>query len=137
MSSVAKEADLRKPVVEFLKSLGCSKLETEVPLSDRGVDVLGLKTGRGSQSYAVELKLHDWQKALKQAAVYQLCADYCYVAMPCHKAARIDPKDFAEAGVGILGVDPNTKDVRVVLTARKSQVKRSAYSKSVRRSVEQ
>jgi hypothetical protein len=137
MNSGIREADLRKPVVEFLRSLGCNRLEIEVPLLDRGVDVFGVKTGRGTQSYAVELKLRDWQKALKQAAVYQLCADYCYVAMPCDKATRLDQKDFEEAGVGILAVNPNTKDVHIVLMARKSDVKRNAYSSSVRRSVEQ
>jgi hypothetical protein len=128
MSAREKEKHLKKPVFEFLKGLGCDKLKFEVLLVDRGVDVYGIKTGQSSRSFAVELKLRDWQKALRQAAIYQLCADYCYVAMPNKRAIRLDRAAFREAGVGLLAVDMASRVVTILCGARKSAVKRTVYS---------
>jgi hypothetical protein len=136
MSTVESEAQLARPVLEFLKALGCDKLQTEVALVDRDVDVFAIRSGRQGRSYAVELKLHDWRKALRQAAIYQLCADYCYVAMPNQTADRIERKGFRQAGVGLLSVDFGSNKVRVVCAARRSPIKRAVYFECLQKSLD-
>lgn len=135
MSVAPKEIQLKKPVVKFLKALGCEHLRIEVTFADRGVDVFAVTTGPNPDSYAVELKLRDWQKAIRQAAIYQLCADYCFVAMPYDKASRLDSKLFEEAGIGLLSVDLSSKDVTMLLPARKSSVKSTVHSGSLQKSL--
>ncbi len=127
------EVKLKRPVLHFLRGIGCDKLKTEITFVDRGIDVFGFKTGPEPLSYAVELKLHDWQKAIRQAAIYQLCADYCFVAMPYDKAETLDLRLFSAAGVGLLAVNLTSKDVKVLSAARKSLVKRTAYSNFVQK----
>lgn len=123
-----KESRLTKPVVSFLKQLGCEPPRTELPFVDRGIDIFALKSLPTVRSYAVELKIDDWQKALRQAAIYQLCADYCYVAMPKEKVHKLQLEGFREAGVGVLCVDLESMGVEVLSDARKSPVKRASYS---------
>jgi len=124
----AKESRLRKPVMSFLRGLGCENLCLEISFVDREIDVFGLRMAPSFRSYAVELKIENWQKALKQAAIYQLCADYCYVAMPDNKAKSLQLRDFRDAGVGVLGVDLKSKQVVVYSEAQPSSVKRTPYS---------
>lgn len=128
-----KESRLRKPIIGFLRQLGCENSKTELLFMDRGIDVFALQKAEPYQSYAVELKIADWQKALKQAAIYQLCADYCYVAMPADKAQRLKLQHFRSAGVGLLGVDLKSHEVEVFSAARKSSVKRPSYSTYVQK----
>src|SRR3990172_12781445 len=64
---------------------------------------------------AVELKIHDWKQALKQAVMYQLAADYAFVAMPFETAftAYRHRWRFEDDGVGLLAV--RGEEVRVLL----------------------
>lgn len=130
------ERELAAPVLQFLRALGCDRFETEMLLVDRDVDVFAIRRGRQARSYAIELKLHDWQKALRQAAIYQLCADYCYVAMPSRVAERIHRAPFRQAGVGLLSVDLDSKNVAIVCAARRSAIKRIVYFNYLKKSLE-
>ncbi|GAG43766.1 unnamed protein product, partial [marine sediment metagenome] len=38
---------------------------------------------------AVELKLHRWRRALEQSLLYQLCADFVFIALPAPTIARV------------------------------------------------
>ena len=133
MVLATSENKLKGPVLHFLKGMGCDKLKTEIILIDRGIDVFGLRTGRKPLSYAVELKLQNWQKAIRQAAIYQLCADYSFVAMPIDKASSLDLELFNASGVGLLAVNPDSQRVKVLSAAKRSVVKHSIYSTFVRR----
>ncbi|SRR6266487_228567 len=133
MNLRTKETKLKGPVMHFLRGLGCDQLKAEITLVDRGIDVYGVRTGTQPLSYAVELKLRNWQKAIRQAAIYQLCADYCYVAMPDVKAGVLDLGFFEAAGVGLLAVDLGSKQVKVLSAPRKSSVKCPIYSKIIRK----
>ena len=118
------ECDLCLPVRRFLNREGYDRVIRELPFFDRSIDVYGVawadgaKTVEGAKTIAVELKLRKWQKALHQAALYQLCSDYSYVAMPKKVAqALVACEDFKTAGIGILSVDTVSKAVEVVLPA--------------------
>jgi hypothetical protein len=110
-------------------------LRPELRFFDRGIDLYAL-AHQPEHSYAVELKVVDWQKALRQAAIYQLCADYCYVAMPIERISGVNLENFRHAGVGLLGVHLRTNCVTEVLAPQASPVKHHFYSGSIRRSFE-
>ena len=122
------EVELLSPVSGFLRSLGCTVLLPELTFFDRGIDVYGIKSSRPRTSFAVELKLTDWRKALRQAAIYQLCSDYSYVALPARTLFQIDPQPFKASGVGLLIVRPDDS-VGIVIDSMKSTEQRDFYSK--------
>jgi hypothetical protein len=99
----------------------------ELQFFDRSIDLYGVCWGRGAKTIAVELKLRKWQKALQQAALYQLCADYAYVAMPLEVAKTLEASAFREAGIGILAVDTNAKSVQILLPAAPSRQAKGHY----------
>jgi hypothetical protein len=107
-------------------------LRSELRFFDRGIDLYALAQ-QPEYSYAVELKVVDWQKALRQAAIYQLCADYCYVAMPTEYITKVNLEGFHCAGVGLLSVHLSTNTVTEVLAPKASAVKHSFYSRSIQR----
>ena len=117
-SKKVAECDLWLPVRRFLKGEGYSRVIRELAFFDRSIDMYGVAWGEEDRTVAVELKLKKWQKALHQAALYQLCSDYSYVAMPKKVAQTlVEHADFKTAGVGILAVDTASKAVEVVLPA--------------------
>jgi hypothetical protein len=128
------ECDLSLPVRKFLNREGYVRVIRELPFFDRSIDVYGVswadeaKTADAAKTIAVELKLSKWQKALHQAALYQLCSDYSYVAMP-RKVAQtlVEHEDFKTAGVGILAVDTISKAVEIVLPAALSTQAKGHY----------
>jgi len=121
------ECDLCRPVRRFLSRAGYSKIVEELQFFDRSIDVYGVASGEEARTVAVELKLRKWQKALQQAALYQLCCDYSYVAMPKDVARGLEPKAFSAAGIGILAVDTISKAVEVVLPALLSKQAKGHY----------
>jgi hypothetical protein len=125
------ERELLKPVSEFLRDRGCEFLMPELMFFDRGIDLYGICGGRIRTSYAVELKLTDWKKALRQAAIYQLCSDFCYVALPSRTINIVDPEPFKESGVGLLSVREDDS-VTIIFEAARSTEKRTYYSKKFR-----
>lgn len=117
-SKKVAERDLWLPVRRFLNREGYSRVIRELSFFDRSIDLYGVAWDNGDRTIAVELKLTKWQKALHQAALYQLCSDYSYVAMP-KKIAHVlaQHEDFKAAGIGILSVDTASKAVEIVLPA--------------------
>jgi len=107
----------------------------EVRFFDRGIDIYAVKQARPRITFAVELKLTKWQRAIQQAAIYQLCADYSFVALPKKSALSLDLHRFRTCGVGLLSVAPDGT-VGCVLDAAKSTEKRSHYAKAMTTSAE-
>ena len=122
------ENELLSPICNFLRSAGCEIILPELAFFDRGIDVYGIKNNRPRATYAVELKLTDWRKALRQAAIYQLCSDFSYVALPARTLRQIDPEPFKASGIGVMIVRPDDS-VGVIIEAAKSTEQRSYYSK--------
>jgi len=97
------ESDLREPVATWLNDAGFD-IRMEVPILGRRADLVG---SRGITVTAVEMKMHRWAEALRQAIAYQLAADHAWVAMPlaaAHHAYR-ERWAFEAEGVGLLVVD--------------------------------
>jgi hypothetical protein len=133
-SKKVAECDLSLPVRRFLNREGYDRVIRELPFFDRSIDVYGVawadeaKTADAAKTIAVELKLSKWQKALHQAALYQLCSDYSYVAMPKKIAQTlVEHEDFKAAGIGILSVDTTSKEVEIVLRAVPSTQAKGHY----------
>src|SRR5207253_7616060 len=78
------EADLAEPLCAWLRAAGFC-VRVEVPIVRRRADLFAW---RGEHVTAIEMKLHDWAEALRQAVAYQLAADSTWVAMPLAAASR-------------------------------------------------
>ena len=54
---------------------------------------------------AIEVKVRNWKRALRQAIIYQLCANRTYVAL-CHRfSGRVKIEFFLKYGVGLIEVN--------------------------------
>jgi len=97
------EEALRPPVASWLRGTGLDVHE-EIAILGRRADLVGVGPDR---VVAVELKLSDWRRALRQAVAYQVAVDEAWVAMPLPAAARAyrEAWRFRDEGVGLLAVD--------------------------------
>lgn len=71
----------------------------EVPLLGRCVDLVYLL---GNQLIAVEFKLFDWKRALKQSYDYKLGADFAYICILKRKITDNMQEEVRRAGVGLV-----------------------------------
>lgn len=94
------------------------EVHAEVPLNGRIADLVGL----GDGLTAVELKLTDWRRGLRQAICYQIACEESYLCFPFPKALRLLSKSYylQREGVGLLGCLLKEKEVRVLLAAAPS-----------------
>ena len=104
MSPFSRETLLAKPVLKYLRGEGFVHLGTELPFYEYRIDVYGYSGGR-DLSVAVELKLTKWRSAVRQALLYQLCADMALLAMPRRVTHRIDLDLLRSYGIGLIEVD--------------------------------
>jgi hypothetical protein len=112
--AVYREADLREPVTKWLRD-GGFQVRLEVPILSRRADLVAARAGLVT---AIEMKLHDWAQALRQAMAYQIAANCAWVAMPLAAACRAyrERWRFEAEGVGLLAVDDHGH-VRVPILA--------------------
>src|SRR6267143_1217545 len=97
------ESRLYLPVERHLKNEFL--VQGEVSIGSKIVDIFAVAKD-GQECLAVELKVADWKRALKQAATYQVFANRSYVAL--HRS-RILPalkhrELFEHLGVGLMSV---------------------------------
>src|SRR2546430_15572401 len=78
------EVDLREPVATWLRDAGFD-VRIEVPILGRRADLGG---SGGTTVTAIELKMHRWAEAPRQAIAYQLAAERVWGAIPLHAASR-------------------------------------------------
>src|SRR5881409_934018 len=109
------ESDLREPVATWLRDAGFD-VRIEVPILGRRADLVG---SRGTSVTAIEMKMHRWAVALRQAIAYQLAADRVWVAMPLDAACRAYRQrwTFQSEGVGLLAVDDQGRVRSPILAA--------------------
>lgn len=96
----------------------------EVPIQRKVADLYCVNN-RDGHCATVEGKLRDWGRALSQAQVHQLGADYSYIALPPASISGETCSRARKFGIGILSVDDRGK-VTVLLEARMSQYVRRA-----------
>ena len=123
--SFSLESSLLEPVRRHLYSNGVRKLSNEVQFYDYRLDVYGYSS-KTDATYAVELKLRKWQRALEQALIYQLCADYVLLALPATNIASVDVSLLKKYGIGLIAVQSEKRCVRV-LEPRQSPAIYSTY----------
>ena len=107
---VSKEESLREPVEKFFAEKNYTVYH-EVKLLARKIDVVAK---RKSQIVAIELKLHDWARALQQAYLNLHVSDYSYIALPESLCQHLSPKIYplaAENGIGLMSVDGMAKEI--------------------------
>ncbi len=127
-----REEELRSPVTDFFHREGRSVYH-EVPINGRIADVVA----SGSDLVAVELKLTDWKKGLKQAIGYQLACTRSYLCLPFDRALKMTYKSyyFEREGVGVLGCLQAKGEVRVVIESTPSPRLLPFMASSVRHSL--
>jgi hypothetical protein len=103
--SKIKELELKKICGEYFLQKGFL-IREEVPFLLKVADLLCLHEDSG-ECIAIEVKVKDWRKALKQAIVYQMMADRVYIAMSNRHIKSIDHDLLAENAVGLISVDLN------------------------------
>lgn len=95
------EIDLFPPVEHYYQT-GGYRVKREVPMKNKVIDIV---CQDDEEIIAIEVKVRNWKKALKQAIIYQLCANKTYVAL-YHKYSRCIKKQlFLRYGVGLIEID--------------------------------
>ena len=115
------EVDLYKPIIQYFQNQNYS-IELEVPIHRNRIDLIAFNN---DHLIAVELKLKNWQRALRQATYYQLGADLSYIAMPFYQAliAYRSARQIEYKGVGLFGVLLDRSEVRELIKPKVSQKK--------------
>jgi len=115
-----KEEEMHKPVREYFAEKHYSVFE-EARLFSRKIDVVAR---RHNQVVTVELKLHDWKRAMSQAYLNQRVSDYSFVALPEPLWNRIDRKIYSMSvayGIGLLSVDGVARQIMRAERSRRIQ----------------
>lgn len=103
----------------------------EVPIGLRAMDLFAAHPTNGT-TIAVEAKLKAWRRALQQAQLYRLVADFVYVALPEQTVNRHCLDACRAAGIGLLAV-PMKGKAQIVLPACQQE---DHYKSFVRRAVQ-
>ena len=125
MTAFTRESSLLAPVSGYLRRRGFSRQREELQFFEHSIDLYGLSPRREATT-AIELKLFRWRRALQQALLYQLCADYVYIALPSDSVPAVDQVSLTEHGVGLISVSSGPR-CRIVLEAQKSPHVLSSY----------
>lgn len=120
-----KESLLLKPVAAYFRRKSFRWQQEELPFYEHRVDLYGFSKV-SEQTVAIELKLYKWKRAFEQAILYQLCADYVYIAMPVNSIRRVDTELLKTHGIGLLAVG-NSGRCRQILCSEQSTVVRDNY----------
>ena len=124
MSRFERESMLVEPVSRYVSRRSFTRLEAELQFYERRIDLYGFSAKLGL-TVAIELKLFKWRQALKQALLYQLCADLVYIAVPKETVQSVDIGQLQAHGIGLIGVSVDR--CREVRSPATSQLVRPHY----------
>lgn len=128
MTHLNKESYLYDPVATYIRRKGFRWQGPEIQFYEYRIDLYAYSRSR-QLTIAVELKLYNWQRAINQAIIYQLCADLVYIAVPKTTAERIDKSILDQYGIGLITID-NRNHVRQLIAAEMSYVLKPHYRDS-------
>ena len=116
------ENDLYPPLVKYFLKKDYS-IEVEIPIHRNRIDLIAFNNN--NHLIAVELKLKDWKRALRQATYYQLGVDVSYIAMPFYQALKVYRRtgQLEEKGVGLFGILLDRGEVRELIKPKDTQRK--------------
>lgn len=90
------------PVVEHYYQREGYNTEREVPMRNKVIDIV---CQNNEEIIAIEVKVRNWRKALRQAIIYQLCANRTYVALYHKYSSSVKSHFFLRYGVGLIEID--------------------------------
>lgn len=85
--------------------------------SRREIDLVCLEKCKCSEVVAVEVKVKDWKRALRQSFKRLFYVDRCYIALSASYVERIDLDMIGKYGIGLISVDGKAE---IIMKARKS-----------------
>ena len=88
MMTESVEEILREKYCSYRRARGKKKIYIEVPVFSRSVDLVELD-GHSRKITAVEFKITDWKRALKQLSEISLCFDYLILCVPKPKLKSV------------------------------------------------
>lgn len=117
-----KEAVLQKEFVSYFER-NQEEVFMEVPFMSRVIDVVTIKDDK---VITYELKIKDWQKAMKQMSDHRIGAHYCYLCMPQDSmgSESLDKISFSlkQNGYGFIVWDQKNKKPIELVKPQKSKL---------------
>ncbi len=127
------EEEFREEFCKYYSKNNKKELYKEVPVFSRSVDLVEYDT-RKHKITAIEFKVKDWKRAIKQLLEVMSCFDYLVLCIPKPKTItcldRIK-KECVGNGIGLITWNPdsntfyrecNPKNVRAVWNVQKKQI---------------
>lgn len=133
MTNKVSEKQLYPQIEKFLVRRGFKTCQEVKPNnnSSRRVDVVGVKP-RLKDVVAVEAKLSDYKRVMRQAMVGLFISDFVYISLPFGYANTVLTKhedELKELGIGVLGV--NGKALEMLSPSRSAYVDPSRKQKLI------
>lgn len=122
---MVKEKELYSPLLDLFGKEWTGA--ESVPLGAKLVD-LAMMSKSSNRVIAIEAKVKDWKRALRQALNYQLAADESYVAISKNHAGSIDQDRFRRLGIGLIVIDLEARKADIAVPARQSTRKEENYA---------
>ncbi|MGD0406463.1 MAG: hypothetical protein ABSB10_07445 [Candidatus Bathyarchaeia archaeon] len=91
----------------------------EIELGSKKIDLVCVNKYTG-KVVAIEFKVKNWKKAIRQAWTYKACANESYIAIPEDRLSLIDQKILASLGLGVISI-PNSGPARIFIAAPSSE----------------
>lgn len=98
------EEVLRENYCSYRRTRGKEKIYIEVPVFSRSVDLVEFD-GHSRKITAVEFKINDWKRAIKQLSEISLCFDFLVLCVPKPKTSKCIENiksSCAEKGMGLI-----------------------------------
>jgi hypothetical protein len=96
------ETELRNRFIDALEAQNIL-IYLEVPVFSRSVDLV-LQDLKTTHITAIELKLHDWKRAILQVKDVGLCFDYLYICLPKPKTPTCCQNIIKTCEIGGIGL---------------------------------
>ena len=109
------ESMIVKEVIKFLRN-NKQIVVTEMPFLQRRVDVVGYQPSNKSL-VAVEAKIKNWRRAIRQAITCLLFADNVYIALPEEFIHRVNLDEIGRFGIGLIQVNSKTEILKDPLSS--------------------
>lgn len=123
------EQELYLPVKLHLASKSFIYQKEQMQFYEYRIDIYSYCI-ENNKTIAVELKISDFAKAIRQALIYQLCSDLVFIAMPITNAVKCNKDVIKRYGIGIIGVDEQGC-CSILERAKTSTVIRRDYKKAL------
>ncbi|MGC1122900.1 MAG: MmcB family DNA repair protein [Candidatus Methanofastidiosia archaeon] len=104
------ESEMVEKIKIFFEEKGF-KVVTEVPMLSKRIDVVCIKP-QEDYVIAIEAKLRNWKKGIRQASTYRVGSDFVYLAIHRKFSHRVNKTLLKKASVGLIIVDQKEVEIR-------------------------